>query len=174
MVLHGLRVKQRIKSSCLGYVTPMNAYLTGLKVSKGLSPSTVLLAEHAGVASLIMFLSNMYINYYLDKHHSAKLSWAERNNPSKKAFNLKGLLISVLMIFTTLLVLIFFQQKEHEFPAGALMLSLLATLINFYFAQKSQIVEYFEFYLKKNFKVCRLSPFPVSLRIGPQPYAIEP
>ena len=137
-------------------------------------PQVLLAAVYTGVASLLMFLSNMYINYYLDKHHSAKLSLAERNNPSKKAFNLKGLLISVLMVFTTLLVLIFFQHKEHKFPAGALILSLLATLINFYFAQKSQIVEYFAIYLKKNFKVCRVSLFSVSLRVGPQPYAIEP
>ena len=38
----------------------MNAFLTGLEASQGLSPSSVLLAVHAGFASIIMFLSNMH------------------------------------------------------------------------------------------------------------------
>ena len=166
----------------LGYVTPMNAYLTGLRASEGLSPSTVLLAVHAGVASLIMFFSNMYINYYLDKHHNAEITRAERNNPSKKVFNLKSLSITVAMLFTALLVLIFFQQREQQFPIGGVMLSLLATFVNLHFAQKRQTVDYFVFYLQKqNFKLnftIQMYTFPVSLnpipiRVGPQPYPIE-
>ena len=161
----------------------MNSYLTGLEVSPGFNPSTIVQAVHSGFAIIIMFLSNMYISHYLDKHHSAEIFRAERNNPSRKVFNLKGMLISVAFAFAMLLVMIFFQQKEQEFPIGAVITTLLVTLINLYVAQNKRIVDYFIFYLKKcNFGFSlsvTVSNFPVSLvpvpgRVGPQPYTIQP
>ena len=161
----------------------MNAFLTGLEASQGLSPSSVLLAVHAGFASIIMFLSNMFINYFLSKHHSPELTRAERNTPSQKVFNMKIIFILVVLVFVALLCLIFFQQRWQQFPIGGVILSLITTLVNFYFAQKRKTVNYFGSYLKyQNLKLAitvhwsmiQISFTPIPVRVSPQPYPIEP
>jgi len=130
-----------------------------------------------------MFLSNMYINYYLSKHHSPELTRAERNTPWKKVFYLKRLSVVIVMVFVALLCLIFFQQRGQQFPIGGVILSLLTTLVNFYFVQKRQTVDYCVSSLKnQNLKLAvtvhwsmiPISFTPIPVRVGPQPYPIEP
>ena len=130
-----------------------------------------------------MFLSNMYINYYLSKHHSPELTRAERNTSWKKVFNLKRLSVVIVMVFVAHLCLIFLQQRGQQFPIGGVILSLLTTLVNFYFVQKRQTVDYCVSSLKnQNLKLavtvhCSMIPIsftPIPVRVGPQPYPIEP
>ena len=147
----------------------MSAYLTGLPASGTLNPSTVLHAIHLGSVIIIMLISNVYINHYLEKNHSAALSRAEKNTPSKKIFNLKALIICVFIAFTSVLLIIFFQNKEQQFPVGAVITSMFLTLVNFYFARKEYIVDYFLFNLRRHkFNL----PFMISTRISPQPYEV--
>ena len=147
----------------------MSSYLTGVKASQAVNSSSVVHAIHSGSAIIIMVASNLYINKYLAKNHSVELTRAEKNVPSKKVFNLKALIISVVIVFASVLVIIFFQNKEQTFPVGAVITSFFLTATNFYFARKKYIYDHFMFNLQRN----RITlPWAISASVSPAPYEI--
>lgn len=147
----------------------MSGYLTGVKASPTINSSSVVHAVHSGSAIIIMVIANVYINKYLAKNHSIELTRAEKNVPSKKVFNLRALIISVAIVFASVLVIIFFQNKEQKFPVGAVITSFFLTATNFYFARKKYIYDYFMFNLQRS----RINlPWAISARVSPEPYEI--
>ena len=137
----------------------MNSYFTGIPASLTTNPVSLLHAVHMIIGVGVLSFSYAFINIYLNRKHSIKVTLAEINNPSKNMFSLKTLIVVAVFTLTSVIVIIFFQTQQQSFPVGAIITSLFLTLVNFYFASKTYIVEHFLAKLKRQQN--RLEELPV-------------
>ena len=133
----------------LGYISPMESFLTGNQASYTVNKIFIIHVMHMILGIIILFVSYAFINLYLNRKHSVHVTTAEKNNPSKNMFSLKTLMVVGVITLTLTLIIIYFQIKAQPFPIGSVITSFLLTLINLYFASKPYIVDYFLLLLRQ-------------------------
>jgi len=121
----------------------MNSFLTGEPASLTTNPMIIFHAAHMFICVVFMIVSYVFINFFLSRKHSIEIFMAEKNNPSKNMFSLKTLMTGGSMVLASVMVIIYFQQKQQSFPIGAVITSLFICLANSYYACKAHILENF-------------------------------
>ena len=102
------------------------------------------------ISVLVVVSSYIFNSYYIHKHHKVHIIAEEHTATAKYMISFKSLILGLVVFVPMMAGVLAYQNSQNvNFPLGVFIPSLFMTLVNFNFAKKQKIRDYFVHRIKQ-------------------------